>query len=245
MAAPRVALFVTCLTDIFFPDVAASVVRLLRRHGVNPEFPPGQTCCGQPAFNSGFRDEARTMADNFIATFEPYDYIVTPSGSCAGMAKVNYPGLYADPVRRRHVEDVAGRIYEFSQFMVDVLGVTDVGARVQGRATYHNNCHMTRELGVGDAPRQMLRAVAGLDFVEMERNDLCCGFGGSFAVKMESISVAMGDEKIDHAKATGADYLVSCDMGCLMHLGGRMQRQGLQMRPVHLAQLLWEGVADK
>lgn len=242
----RAALFVTCLTDLFFPAVAESTVHLLRRAGVQVEFPAAQTCCGQPAFNSGFRAEARALADHFVRTFQGYEYIVTPSGSCASMVRLYYPELYADdPPQQARVQDLTRRVFEFSEFMVNVLGVEDVGAAVAARATYHPPCHMTRELGIAAEPRRMLMAVRGLELVEMERADLCCGFGGSFAVRLPAVSVAMGDEKLEKAAQTGADLLVSCDGGCLMHMGGRLQRLGMKLRPVHLAQLLWEGVAGR
>jgi len=247
MPAKRVALFATCLADIFMPEVPESVVRLLRRAGVQVEFPGGQTCCGQPAYNSGFAPEARRLADNFVRVFESYEYVISPSGSCASTVRLYYPELYAaDPRRQEQVKALAGRVYEFSEFFVGVLGLEDVGARMKGRATYHPPCHMSRELGIVSQPRRMLRAVQGLELVEMERADLCCGFGGSFAVRMPEISVAIGDEKLEHVAATAADYLVSCDGGCLMHMNGRLQRLGRPApRPVHLAQLLWEGVSGR
>lgn len=241
----RVALFISCLADHFSPAAGEAVARLLRRHGVRVEFPPGQTCCGQAFWSSGCRPEALALAEHFLDTFDGYDHVVTPSGSCAAMVRYSYPELFRDHPRQAEAQALAGRVFEFSQYCVEVLGVTDVGARMQARATFHTSCHMARELGVTEPPLRMLRAVAGLELVEMERTDLCCGFGGSFAVRMPEISAAMANEKLALVAATRAELLVSCDTGCLMHLGGRARRLGLPLRPVHLAELLWAGVAGQ
>ncbi|HEY8345920.1 MAG TPA: (Fe-S)-binding protein [Symbiobacteriaceae bacterium] len=242
----KVALFITCLADHFYPAIGEAVVRLLRRHGVSVEFPPGQTCCGQPFWNMGHMDEARECARQFIRTFSQSEWIVTPSGSCAGHVRYFLPQMFpAGSPLCREASAIASRTFEFSQFMVNVLGVTDVGARFKARAVYHNSCHMQRELGVVEEPVAMLRQVRDLELVEAERPDLCCGFGGGFSVKMPEVSTAMADEKLRYLTATGADVLVSCDAGCLMHLGGRMEKLGIAMRPMHLAELLWEGVQHR
>jgi L-lactate dehydrogenase complex protein LldE len=242
----QVSLFVTCLTDTFFPEVGEAVVQLLRRAGVRVDFPEAQTCCGQPAWNSGHHVEARALAAHFLDTFENSEYIVTPSGSCGGMVRYYYPQMFRhDPNAFARATAISERVYEFSEFMVKVLGVRDVGARLKARAVYHSSCHMSRELDVKEEPLELLRHVRDLELVEMPRADLCCGFGGAFSVKLPEISTAMADEKCGHVDTTKADLLVSSDGGCLMQLGGRMERVGMNVRPIHLAQLLWEGVQGR
>jgi len=242
----RVSLFVTCLADHFYPEVGEAVVHLLRRHGVSVDFPAGQTCCGQPAWNTGHQDEAKAFALQYLKTFENSEYIVMPSGSCAGHVRYFYPQMFKnDKEFFKPICDIADRTYEFSEFMVKVLGLKDIGATYKAKAVYHNNCHMNRELGVRDEPLELLRHVRGLELVDNPRPELCCGFGGAFSVKMPEISTAMADEKIGTLASTQADLLISADGGCLMHMGGRMGRTGVQMRPIHLAQLLWEGVQKK
>ena len=239
MANIRVALFTTCLIDQFFPQVGESVVRVLRRLGVDVTYNPAQTCCGQPAFNSGYRAEARQVACGLLDLYENVDYVVTPSGSCTTMVRVFYPDLFKDdPERRRQGEALAPRFYEFSEFLVKVLGVEDVGAACSSRVTYHDACHLLRELGVSTEPRRLIRAVRGIDFVEMEESTACCGFGGAFAVKFPGVSTAMGTDKLRAAAATGAEYLVANDSGCLMHLAGAIHRERLPLRTLHLAELL-------
>lgn len=236
------ALFVTCLADAFFPRAAEATVRLLHRVGVQVTFPPGQTCCGQPAYNSGFHDEARQMARNFLRVFAGSEFIVSPSGSCTSMVRIYYPELFAEGTdEHRLALQVADRTYEFSEFMVHVLGKRDLGAAYAGRATYHRSCHMSRELGITDAPIALLQNIAGLEYVPMERLDLCCGFGGSFSVRMADLSIAMADEKVKYLGATGADLLVGSDGGCLMQLAGRLNHLGRPVRTMHLAELLAVG----
>ncbi len=239
----KASLFMTCVADTIYPDVGEHVYRLLRRHGVSLDFPTQQTCCGQPMYNAGYKAEARRLALHFVETFERSEYVVTPSGSCAAMVRYTYPQLFEDdPATLARVRAVTGRVFEFSQFMVDVLGLEDLGARHTGRATYHRSCHMTRELGVTEQPVRLLKRVVGLEYVEMERADLCCGFGGTFAVKMPEVSCAMADEKLGFAVQTGASMVVGSDLACLMNLEGRARRQGIPLRFLHLATLLAEGV---
>lgn len=239
----RVSLFITCLADLLFPQVGVATVRLLRHLGVQVDFPEGQTCCGQSLWNSGFRAEAAALARRHLAAFAGSEYIVAPSGSCAGMVHRHYEELFRDePALREQARQVAARTYELSQFLVEVLGVEDLGATYKGRAVYHNGCHMARVLGVSDPPLRLLRRVRGLELAEMERQDLCCGFGGTFSIKQPAISVAMADEKIEHLNAAGADLLVGADPGCLMQLEGRLRRRGSRVRALHLATLLAEGV---
>ncbi|MGH9358083.1 MAG: (Fe-S)-binding protein [Candidatus Acidiferrales bacterium] len=238
---PRVAFFVTCLADQFFPDVAECAVKVLRGQGVDVTFDPGQTCCGQPAFNSGYRDEAREVARRVLDLFDDADYVVAPSGSCSTMVRVFYPELFAgDPGLLEKCRHLRGRFYEFSEFLVKVLKVQNVGARFPHRVTYHDSCHLLRELGVSEEPRALLRAVQGLELVEMNDQRLCCGFGGTFSVKFPEVSVAMGEDKIKAAADAGAEYLVANDSGCLMHLAGLIHRKGLPLKTLHLAQVLAE-----
>ena len=236
----KASLFITCLVDLFFPEVGEATVRVLRGQGVEVSFPHGQTCCGQPAFNSGYWDEARAAARHFLDVFEGADgYIVTPSGSCAMMVKQEYPRLFEDDRKTRaRAVALADRVYELSSFLVDVLGVEDIGARYEGRVTYHASCHLTRGLGVTEAPRRLLQAVDGLEYVEMKDADRCCGFGGTFAVKMADVSGAMVEDKIANIRDAQADTLVACDMGCLMQMAGAMRRTNSTIRTCHLAQIL-------
>jgi L-lactate dehydrogenase complex protein LldE len=235
----RASLFITCLGDQFYPEVGECVVRVLRRLGVEVEFNPAQTCCGQPAFNTGFREEAREVAARVLNQFEDAQYIVAPSGSCTSMLRVFYPELFADdPARLQQAQSLRSRIYEFSEFLVKILKVEDVGASFHGRLTYHDSCHLLRELGIGSEPRKLIRAVRGVELVEMQDYRLCCGFGGTFSVKFPEVSVAMGEDKIRAAKAAGAEYLVANDSGCLMHLAGVIHRQRLPIKTMHLAELL-------
>jgi L-lactate dehydrogenase complex protein LldE len=236
---PRVALFVTCLGDQFFPQVGESAVKLLRRLGVQVTFNPAQTCCGQPAFNTGYREEARQVAARVLDIFDAAEYVVVPSGSCATMVRVFYPELFADdPERLKKAEKLRERFFEFSEFLVKVLKVEDVGASFRGRVAYHDSCHLLRELGISDEPRRLIRAVRGIEFVEMEDYRLCCGFGGTFSVKFPEVSVAMGEDKLRAAAQAGADVLVANDSGCLMHLAGVIHRRDLPVKTMHLAELL-------
>jgi len=237
----RVALFVPCYVDLINPEVGVSVVRVLRSLGVEVVYPEGQTCCGQPAFNSGFFDEARTVARHFLEVFEKerWDYVVCPSGSCTTMVSHYYPFLLKDlPDERERSEALGHRVREFSDFLVNVLGVGDLGARYAGRVVFHCGCHQRRELGVLEEPRELLRNVEGLELLDWKNEELCCGFGGTFSVKMPDISTAMADEKIVALEESGADTLISCDSSCLMHLKGRLGRTGHDTRVYHLAQIL-------
>jgi len=239
MAKPRVGLFITCLADQFFPQVGECVVNILRELDVDVTFNPEQTCCGQPAFNTGYRDEARSVARKVLDLYDDTDYVVAPSGSCTSMIRVFYPELFEhDPELLRKAQELGKRFFEFSEFLVNVLKVEDVGARFPHRITYHDSCHLLRELGVEQPPRQLLRKVRDLELVEMDDFKLCCGFGGTFAVKFPEVSVPMGQDKIRAATSTGAEYLVAADGGCLMHLAGLVHRQGLPLKTMHLAELL-------
>lgn len=239
----KVSLFVTCLVDSMSPQVGAATVTLLRRLGVEVAFNAEQTCCGQPAFNSGYTREARTVAEHMLEVFEQElgeaDYIVVPSGSCTTMVKRFYPELFADdPLKQAQSERVAARTFELSQFLVEVLGVSDVGASHTGKLTYHDSCHLLRELGVRGQPRKLIGAVGGAEFIEMRDSDVCCGFGGTFSVKYPEISTALAEEKIKSIEQSGASTVIACDAGCLMQMAGLLSRRGLPVRCLHIAELL-------
>lgn len=241
----RVALFVTCLADHFFPQVGEAVVRVLRRLGVTVDFPEAQTCCGQPAFNSGYWAEALAAARRFLEVFRDAEYIVAPSGSCVSMVRVFYPELFRDdPARLRQARDLARRTYEFSEFLVRVLGVEDVGARLNARITYHDACHALRELGIREEPRRLLRAIRGAELVEFPFHEVCCGFGGTFSVKYAPISTAILREKVRNILNAGAEILTSTDASCLMHIAGALSREGASIRALHLAEVLDLGLAE-
>ena len=236
----KVSLFITCLVDQFWPAVGASAVEVLRRAGCEVVFDERQTCCGQPAFNTGYRNEARRLARRFIEIFEEggADYVVSPSGSCTAMAH-HFHELFADDEAWRvRAEALAARTYEFSSFLVGVLGVDDVGASYRGRVTWHDACHGLRDLGVREEPRRLLRNVRGAEFVELANADSCCGFGGTFSVKYPEISVAILDNKIDAIEKAGVRAVVSGDASCLMQIGGRLTRNNSSVRTMHLAELL-------
>jgi L-lactate dehydrogenase complex protein LldE len=239
---PAVALFVTCVVDQLAPEVGMGAVRLLEAAGVTVEFPEAQTCCGQPACNAGEPEAAARLARHFLDVFEPFDAVVAPSGSCVAMVHHWYERLLTGhDVQRAH--DLAAKTYELTSFLVDELGVDDVGARVETKVTVHDACHGLRNLGVREAPRQLLEA-AGATIIELEEPETCCGFGGTFSVKHGEIAAPLADDKLDHAAATGADWLVSGDVACLVHLEGRRRRTGVGPEPVHVAALLAGGLPE-
>lgn len=240
----KVSLFITCLSDALYPRVGEAMVRLLAKHGVKLDFPPVQTCCGQPAFNSGYWNEARATAKTIIEAFEDSDFVISPSGSCTGMIH-HYPKLFEnDPIMLDKAIKLQRKSYEFTQFLVNVLGVTDVGASFPYKVTYHPSCHGSRLLGVKDEPMALMEQVRGLEFVPLPFAEDCCGFGGTFAVKMSDISGAMVTEKSDHVKETEAQVLVGLDMACLMNIAGNLRYRGEPVRVMHLAELLYEGVTN-
>ena len=238
----RVSLFITCLVDQFFPEVGEAVVRVLRRQGVDVDFPEGQTCCGQPAFNSGFTEDAKAVARRFMDNFEGDRVVVVPSGSCGAMVRVFYPEIFHDePETAKRAEALAARIYEFSEYLADVLGVTDVGATYDGKVAYHAACHLLRELLVKEPPRRLIEGVEGVVYTPMELEENCCGFGGTFSIKYSNISEAILEDKLKSLEACGADTLVSCDSSCLMHIAGALSRRGSSVKTMHVAQLLDSG----
>lgn len=241
----RVALFVTCINDTLYPRTGQAVVTLLERLGVEVGFPAAQSCCGQPQYNTGYRHETEPLLRRFADAFRGYDHIVVPSGSCAAMVRDNYPRLGARALaegRGSALADAAAgvvpRTYELTEFLVDVLGVTDVGAYYPHTVTYHPTCHGLRLLRLGDRPRALLRQVRGLRLVELAGAEECCGFGGTFAVKNSAVSTAMGVDKARAITATGAEAVCTVDNSCQLHIGGTLARQGSPVRPVHLAEIL-------
>ena len=249
---PRVGLFVTCLVDLYRPSTGFAAVRLLEAAGCEVEVPEGQTCCGQPAFNSGDEATARAIARSVIERFKGFDHVVAPSGSCAGMIRRHLPELFADDAGwRERAEGLAARTWELTSFLVDVCGAAAV-ERLRGaaaprgvrRATYHDSCSGLRELGVREQPRRLLAGVAGLDLVELPDREACCGFGGAFCVKYPEISGRMVEEKVENVAATGADVVLAGDLGCLLNIAGRLGREGRPVRAFHVAEVL-AGTADR
>ncbi|MCF2718867.1 (Fe-S)-binding protein [Paenibacillus sp. UKAQ_18] len=238
----KVSLFITCLSDAIYPKVGEAMARLLARYGVQLDFPKVQTCCGQPSYNSGYWDETRAAAKTILKAFNDSDFVVSPSGSCTYMIH-HYPELFKDePEWLDSARRLEQKTYEFTQFMVQVLGVTDVGASFPHTVTYHPSCHGTRLLGLKEEPMKLLGSVKGLQLVPLPFAEDCCGFGGTFAVKMPDISGAMVTEKVDHIRETEAEVLVGLDMACLMNIAGNLRYREEPVRVMHLAELLYEGV---
>lgn len=237
----NVQLFVPCFVDQLYPDAAFNMAKVLRKAGCTVAYNEKQTCCGQPAFNAGFWDDARTVCSKFLNDFNTEDYIVAPSASCVGFVRNYYQKLFADGPEAEKARKVGTKIYEFSDFLVNVLKQTSFTARLEGTATYHDSCAALRECKIKQEPRQLLANVAGLQIVELQDVETCCGFGGSFAVKFEPISIGMGEQKVEHAIATGADYLISTDLSCLMHLDGYIKKQKHSIKVMHLADVLASG----
>ena len=235
----KASLFVTCIIDQLYPQVGVSVVRVLRRLGVEVDFPLEQTCCGQPLYNAGFTRQSRKLAKRVLGSFQDSRYVVVPSGSCAAMIREFYQDLFRhDSTLLGQAQELSSKVYEFSEYLVKVLGVEDVNAQFPGAATYHPSCHLLREVGVRDEPLKLLGLVEGLELRELPLAETCCGFGGTFAIKFPHISEAMLADKVANVMSTGADTLVSCDMGCLMHIEGALSRQGAAVRARHLAEVL-------
>jgi L-lactate dehydrogenase complex protein LldE len=239
MASPRVGFFVTCLVDLIRPSVGFAAVKLLEDAGCTVEVPVAQTCCGQPAFNSGDRGDAIAIAKNVIEAFAPYDYVVAPSGSCAGMIKVHYPELFATGSPERMAADsLAAKTHELVSFLVNVMKIEKVAASFPAKATYHDSCSGLRELAIKQEPRKLLRSVDGVTLREMTDAEVCCGFGGTFCVKYPDISDKMLEKKVKHIAATGADTLIAGDLGCLMNMAGKLKREGSPIRVRHVAEVL-------
>jgi L-lactate dehydrogenase complex protein LldE len=237
----KVQLFIPCFIDQLYPQVAFNTVKILEKAGCTVAYNTQQTCCGQPAFNAGFWGESKDVCTKFVQDFDGTDYIVSPSASCAGFIRNNYGKLFENNAFQSPAKKVSSQIFELSEFLVKILGITALGASFNGKATFHDSCAGLRECNIKSEPRVLLSQVEGLELVEMNDNETCCGFGGSFAVKYDTISVAMADQKIDNAIATEAEYIISTDMSCLMHLDGRINHNGQQIKVIHLADILASG----
>jgi len=239
----RIQLFGTCLVDSFYPEVGEAMLRIFNKFGVDVSFPKGQTCCGQPAYNAGYLEEAKGTAEHFLSVFSGTDPIVTPSGSCAAMVKYRYPEFFRKKTTLRTVADnVAGRVYELTQFLVHVLRVHETDLTRNGKVTYHSSCHLTRMLGVRREPLVLLKAMQGLELVPLPDATRCCGFGGMFMAKLPEISCALADEKAADIISTGADTVTGCDCGCLMNISDALKKRGSTMRVKHIAELIAEGI---
>ncbi len=240
----HVALFVTCLVDLWRPSVGFAAVKLLEDAGCRVSVPKAQTCCAQPAYNSGDRKDAQAIAGNVIAAFEGFDYVVAPSGSCAGMIKCHYPGLFADdPDMLARAVELAARTWELISFLTDIMKLDRVAARFEGAVTYHDGCSGLREMGIKGQPRKLLTSVAGLELKELPDAEICCGFGGTFCVKYPGISNAMVDDKVSEIEATGAGTVLAGDLGCLLNIAGKLQRNDSPARARHIAEVL-AGMAE-
>jgi L-lactate dehydrogenase complex protein LldE len=237
----KVQLFIPCFIDQLYPQVAFNTVKILEKAGCTVAYNTQQTCCGQPAFNAGFWGESKDVCTKFVQDFDGVDYIVSPSASCAGFIRNNYGKLFENNAFQSPAKKVSSQIFELSEFLVKILGVTDLGASFNGKVTFHDSCAGLRECNIKAEPRTLLQQVEGLELIEMNDTETCCGFGGSFAVKYDTISVAMADQKIDNAIATDAEYIISTDMSCLMHLDGRINHNGQQIKVIHLADILASG----
>jgi L-lactate dehydrogenase complex protein LldE len=241
---PRVALFVTCLVDLFRPSVGFSAVKLIEESGCDVFVPEAQTCCGQPAYNSGDRADTVEIARQVIEAFEGFDFVVAPSGSCAGMLKKHYPGLFKDdPAWHKRALAFSASVHELVSFLADVRGMEAVDARLPAKVTYHDSCSGLRELGVQRQPRQLLSSVDGLELSEMKGADICCGFGGTFCVKYPDISNSIVTDKTAAIKESGAEVLLAGDLGCLMNMAGKLKREGSAMKVRHVAEVL-AGMTD-
>ncbi len=234
----NIQIFIPCFIDQLYPSVAFNMIKVLQKAGCAVHYNTNQTCCGQPAFNAGFWGEAKDVCNKFIKDFEGAEYIVTPSASCAGFVKNYYSKLFNDSSAHNNLKQLQNRIYEFTDFMVNILKVDDTGATFPGKATYHDSCAALRECKIKKEPRLLLHKVKGLELIEMNDVETCCGFGGTFAIKFEPISIAMADQKINHAMETGAKYIISTDMSCLMHLDGYIKHKGIDLRALHIADIL-------
>jgi L-lactate dehydrogenase complex protein LldE len=238
----QVDLFIPCFIDQMHPDVGFNMVKILEKVGCEVHYNPKQTCCGQPAFNTGFWGEAKEVGKKFIHEFTEDRYIVSPSGSCTGYVRNSHGELFDNTESHNQAKQVRKNLFELTEFLVDVMKIEDVGASFDGKVTYHDACGALRECGIKENPRKLLGNVRGLELVEMAESETCCGFGGTFSVKYESISVGMGEQKVENAVATEAEYLVSTDMSCLMHLDGYINKQGSPIQVKHIADILASGL---
>ena len=237
----KVQLFIPCFVDQLYPQTAFNMVKVLEKACCDVEYNTNQTCCGQPAFNAGFWEDAKQVATKFIKDFEGTDYIVAPSASCVGFVRNYYGNLFENSSQHNNVKDLSKRIFEFTEFLTGVLKIDNYGAVLNAKATYHDSCAALRECKIKEEPRKLLGKVKGLELIEMDETETCCGFGGSFAVKFDAISIAMADQKVNHALATGAEYIISTDLSCLMHLDGYITKKNLPIKTMHIADVLASG----
>lgn len=237
----KVQLFVPCFIDQLYPQTAFNMVKVLEKACCDVHYNKNQTCCGQPAFNAGFWNEAKDVAEKFLKDFEGTDFVIAPSASCVGFVRNYYAGLFENSSQHNHVKDLSNRIFEFTEFLTGVLKIENFGAELNARATYHDSCAALRECKINEGPRRLLSKVKGLELVEMIDNETCCGFGGSFAVKFEAISIAMADQKVTNALATNADIIISTDLSCLMHMDGYAKKKELPVTTMHIADVLASG----
>ncbi len=237
----KIQLFIPCFVDQLYPNTAFNMVKVLEKAGCEVAYNTNQTCCGQPAFNAGFCDEARTVADKFLKDFDNADYVVAPSASCVGFIRNYYPDLFDNTISHNKVKDLGKRTFEFSEFLTDILKIEDFGASLHAKATYHDSCAALRECKIKEGPRRLLSHVKGLELVEMKDVETCCGFGGTFSVKFEGISTAMADQKVTNAMATGASCIISTDCSCMMQISGVIKNKNLSMETMHLADVLASG----
>lgn len=237
----KVQIFIPCFIDQLYPQTAFNMVKVLEKATCEVVYNTNQTCCGQPAFNAGFIDESRAVCSKFLKDFEGVDYIVAPSASCVGFVRNYYSKIFDNSAQHNQVKDLGKRMYEFSEFLTDILKIENFGAQLNGKATYHDSCAALRECKIKTGPRNLLNHVKGLELVEMNDVETCCGFGGSFAVKFDEISAGMADQKLTNALETGADYIISTDISCLMQLDGFIQNKKLPIKTMHLADVLASG----
>ena len=237
----KVQLFIPCFVDQLYAETAFNMVKVLEKACCDVTYNINQTCCGQPAFNAGFFEEAKSVASKFIKDFEAEDYIVAPSASCVGFVRNYYAGLFENSSQHNLVKNLSRKIFEFTEFLTNILKIENFGAELEVKATYHDSCAALRECKIKDGPRRLLQKVKGLQLIEMDETETCCGFGGTFAVKFEAISNAMADQKIGHALATDATHIISTDLSCLMHLQGIITKKSIQLTTIHIADVLSSG----
>jgi len=236
-----VHVFIPCFVDQLYPTAGFNTIKVLEKAGCNVHYNPDQTCCGQPAFNAGYWGESREVCNKFMNDFKDAEYVVVPSASCAGFVKNYYPKIFENASNNKEVNIIQKKVYELSDFLVNILNVDDLGAKLEGKATYHDSCAALRECKIKNEPRILLSKVAGLELVELQDNETCCGFGGTFAVKFEDISAAMGEQKAQHVLNTASTYLISTDLSCLMHINGIIKRKNYPVTSLHLADVLASG----
>lgn len=241
----EVGIFIPCFIDQLFPETGMSMVKVLKHIRVKPVYNPEQTCCGQVAFNAGYKDEAKHVAEKFIRDFSAYKIVVGPSASCIGMVKNYYPQMFDNSALHNENRYLGKKIYEFTDFLVNVAKAENLGGRFEARVTFHDSCAALREYGLKDEPRRLLAQIEGLELIEMKDREVCCGFGGTFAVKHEAISTAMAEQKVLNALETGAEYIVSTETSCLMHLEGYIKKKQLPLKTIHLADLLAQSLLNK